>query len=107
MASAPCCMPRSAAPAPPAISPWLASRGWQLKPAPLCTTSRCGPARPSWRRSRSEHDPSILADSLAEIEAVAGAARAELRVTLADLCRIPDGRGLDLALVSEGRTFTA
>ncbi|MET0966865.1 MAG: GAF domain-containing protein [Nakamurella sp.] len=58
-------------------------------------------------RSRGEQDPLLLADSLAEIEVVAGAARAELRATLADLCRIPDGRGLDLALVAEGRTFTA
>lgn len=59
------------------------------------------------RRSRGETDPLLLADSLAEIEAVAGTARSELRATLADLCRVPDGRGLDLALVAEGRTFTA
>jgi signal transduction histidine kinase len=58
-------------------------------------------------RSRGETDPAVLADSLAEIEIVAGAARTELRATLADLCRVPDGRGLDLALVAEGRTFTA
>jgi len=59
------------------------------------------------RRSRGETNPALLADSLAEIETVAGAARSELRATLADLCRVPDGRGLDLALVAEGRTFTA
>ena len=59
------------------------------------------------RRSRGETDPAVLADSLAEIETVAGVARAELRATLADLCRVPDGRGLDLALVAEARTFTA
>ncbi|MET0863071.1 MAG: GAF domain-containing protein [Nakamurella sp.] len=58
-------------------------------------------------RSRGENDPTLLAGSLAEIEVIAGAARSELRATLADLCRIPDGRGLDLALVAEGRTFTA
>jgi signal transduction histidine kinase len=58
-------------------------------------------------RSRGKDDPALLAGSLAEIEVVAGVARAELRATLADLCRIPDGRGLDLALVAEGRTFTA
>jgi signal transduction histidine kinase len=34
-------------------------------------------------------------------------ARSELRDTLADLCRVPDGRGLDLALVAEARAFTA
>jgi signal transduction histidine kinase len=59
------------------------------------------------RRSRSETDPVLLSESLAEIEAVAGVARAELRSTLAELCRIPDGRGLDLALAAEARTFTA
>lgn len=59
------------------------------------------------RRSRGQNDPELLAGSLAEIELVAGAARSELRATLADLCRVPDGRGLDLALVAEGRTFTA
>jgi signal transduction histidine kinase len=59
------------------------------------------------RRSRGGSDPEALADSLAEIESVAGAARSELRSTLADLCRVPDGRGLDLALVAEGRAFTA
>jgi len=59
------------------------------------------------RRSRSETDPLLLSQSLAEIEAVAGVARAELRATLAELCRIPDGRGLDLALAAEARTFTA
>lgn len=59
------------------------------------------------RRSRGETDPVALADSLAEIESVAGAARSELRETLADLCRVPDGRGLDLALVADGRAFTA
>jgi len=48
-----------------------------------------------------------MADSLAEIETVAGIARSELRSTLADLSRVPDGRGLDLALVAEGRAFTA
>jgi len=58
-------------------------------------------------RSRTETDPAVLAVSLAEIEAVTVEARAELRATLADLCRIPDGRGLDLALVAEARTFTA
>ena len=58
-------------------------------------------------RSRGVTDPLTLACSLAEIEKVAGVARADLRATLADLCRIPDGRGLDLALVAEGRTFTA
>ncbi len=58
-------------------------------------------------RSRTETDPAVLAVSLAEIEAVAVEARTELRATLADLCRIPDGRGLDLALVAEARTFTA
>ena len=58
-------------------------------------------------RSRGVTDTAVLAGSLAEIETVAGAARSELRATLADLCRIPDGRGLDLALVAEGRTFTA
>jgi signal transduction histidine kinase len=58
-------------------------------------------------RSRTETDPAVMAVSLAEIEAVAVQARAELRATLADLCRIPDGRGLDLALVAEARTFTA
>jgi signal transduction histidine kinase len=58
-------------------------------------------------RSRGELDPALLANSLAEIEVVAGVARAELRTTLADLCRVPDGRGLDLALVAEARTFTA
>jgi len=58
-------------------------------------------------RSRAETDPAVLAVSLAEIEAVAVEARAELRATLADLCRIPDGRGLDLAVVAEARTFTA
>jgi signal transduction histidine kinase len=59
------------------------------------------------RRSRSETDPALLSQSLAEIESVAGVARAELRTTLAELCRIPDGRGLDLALAAEARTFTA
>jgi signal transduction histidine kinase len=59
------------------------------------------------RRSRSETDPAVLSQSLAEIESVAGVARAELRTTLAELCRIPDGRGLDLALAAEARTFTA
>ena len=59
------------------------------------------------RRSRSETDPVLLSQSLAEIETVAGVARAELRTTLAELCRIPDGRGLDLALAAEARTFTA
>jgi signal transduction histidine kinase len=59
------------------------------------------------RRSRSETDPAVLSQSLAEIETVAGVARAELRTTLAELCRIPDGRGLDLALAAEARTFTA
>ena len=59
------------------------------------------------RRSRSETDPALLSQSLAEIETVAGVARAELRATLAELCRIPDGRGLDLALAAEARTFTA
>ena len=49
----------------------------------------------------------MLAVSLAEIEVVAVEARAELRATLADPCRIPDGRVLDLALVAEARTFTA
>lgn len=58
-------------------------------------------------RSRDLSDPAALAGGLAEIEQVAGAARSELRATLADLCRVPDGRGLDLALVAEGRTFTA
>jgi signal transduction histidine kinase len=57
--------------------------------------------------SRGVTDPAVLAVRLAEIETVASDARAELRATLADLCRIPDGRGLDLALVSEARTFTA
>ncbi len=59
------------------------------------------------RRSRGEIDPLVLAGSLAEIEAVATSARLELRATLADLCRVPDGRGLDLALVAESGTFTA
>ena len=59
------------------------------------------------RKSRGERDPVALADSLAEIETVAGVARSELRDTLADLCRVPDGRGLDLALVAEARAFTA
>jgi signal transduction histidine kinase len=59
------------------------------------------------RKSKGESDPVAMADSLAQIETVAGAARSELRATLADLCRVPDGRGLDLALVAEGRAFTA
>jgi signal transduction histidine kinase len=59
------------------------------------------------RKTRGERDPAALANSLAEIESVAGVARSELRETLADLCRVPDGRGLDLALVAEGRAFTA
>ncbi len=58
-------------------------------------------------RGRGETDPTRLAHSLAEIETVASAARLDLRATLADLSRVPDGRGLDLALVAEGRTFTA
>lgn len=58
-------------------------------------------------RSRRESDPVALAGSLAEIEAIAQVARADLRTTFADLCRIPDSRGLDLALVAEGRSFTA
>lgn len=58
-------------------------------------------------QARGETDPAVLAGSLAEIETAAGTARSELRATLADLCRVPDGRGLDLALVAEGRTFTA
>lgn len=59
------------------------------------------------RRSLGGSDPIALAGSLAEIEMVAGAARSELRATLADLNRVPDGRGLDLALVAQARTFTA
>ncbi len=59
------------------------------------------------RKTRGQRDPAALANSLAEIESVAGVARSELRETLADLCRVPDGRGLDLALVAEGRAFTA
>jgi signal transduction histidine kinase len=58
-------------------------------------------------RARGGDDPVTLAGSLAEIELIAGTARADLRATLADLCRVPDGRGLDLALVAESRTFTA
>jgi signal transduction histidine kinase len=59
------------------------------------------------RRARGETDPGLLIGNLAEIETVTSAARSELRETLADLCRVPDGRGLDLALVAESRTFTA
>lgn len=58
-------------------------------------------------RARAGSDPLSLTDSLAEIEVLAGAARSELRATLADLNRMPEGRGLDLALVAQGRTFTA
>lgn len=58
-------------------------------------------------RGRGAADPAVQASSLTEIETVTRAARSELRATLADLCRVPDGRGLDLALVAESRTFTA
>ena len=52
-------------------------------------------------RGRGAADPAVQASSLTEIETVTRAARSELRATLADLCRVPDGRGLDLALVAE------
>ena len=57
-------------------------------------------------RAQGQTDPALLAESLAEIEKATGDARSELRALLADLCRVPDGRGLDLALVAETRTFT-
>ncbi len=56
--------------------------------------------------SRQQADPADLLESLAEIEAVAGSARAELRATLADLCTVPPGRELDVALLAEARSFT-
>ncbi len=58
-------------------------------------------------RAHAHHDPADLLDALAEIEAVAGTARSELRATLAELCTVPPGRELDLTLVAEGRAFTA
>ncbi|MGS0686005.1 histidine kinase [Nakamurella sp. GG22] len=58
-------------------------------------------------RYRQDRDPVLLTSGLAEIENIAAAARTDLRATLADLSRVPDGRALDLALVAEGRTFTA
>ncbi len=57
-------------------------------------------------RAHGHDEPADLLDALAEIEAVAGTARAELRATLAELCTIPPGRELDLALVAESRGFT-
>ncbi len=56
--------------------------------------------------SRQRSDAAGLLDSLAEIEAVAGSARSELRATLAELCAVPPGRELDVALVAESRSFT-
>lgn len=58
-------------------------------------------------RSRQQHDAAALLDGLAEIEAVAGSARSELRATLAELCTVPPSRALDLALTAEARSFTA
>ena len=57
-------------------------------------------------RSRRSSDPGAMLSGLAEIEAAAGSARSDLRATLAELCTIPPGRELDLALMTETRTFS-
>ena len=61
----------------------------------LARRSRGGVTRSRWRTAwpRSRPWPGLPVPNCAP--------------TLADLCRVPDGRGLDLALVAEGRAFTA